>query len=350
MGNGAGDPAGVRCMLMRGGTSKGAYFLADDLPADPAERDDLLLRVLGSPDQRQIDGLGGAHPLTSKVAVVSTPDAGSTVDYLFLQVHVDEPVVSAGQPCGNLLAAVAPFALERGLIAAGGERTVVPVRMANTGGTAMVDLPTPGGRVRYAGDTHISGVPFPAAEIAITFHSTEGSVCGSLLPTGSARDRLAGVDATCIDNGMPVVVVAAASLGTTGYGSCAELEADATLRARVERLRLAAGQAMGLGDVTGRTIPKVTLVAPPRHGGTLSTRTFIPHRCHTAIGVLGAVSVASAAVLPGSVAADLAAPGGTRVRLEHPSGFFDTEVGGGQVAVIRTARKLFDGITWPRTN
>jgi 4-oxalomesaconate tautomerase len=364
-------------MLMRGGTSKGAYFLAADLPAadrpaadrpaadrpaaDPpateAARDDLLLRLLGSPDPRQVDGIGGGHPLTSKVAVVSaSPGPGADVDYLFLQVHVDEARVSAGQPCGNILAGVAPFAVERGLVAPAGDRTSVRIRMVNTGGLAVARIATPGGRADYAGDTVISGVPFPGAEVALTFADTEGSVCGRLLPTGGVRDDIDGTPVTCIDNGMPVVLVEASALGADGHESCAELEADAALRAKVERLRLRAGELMGLGDVGATTIPKVTLVAPPGAGGTLATRTFIPHRCHTSIGVLGAVSVASAVRLPGSTAAAVAGPPREdgRVRLEHPTGFFDTQVtvdaGGrlGPVAVVRTARKLFDGTTWPR--
>jgi 4-oxalomesaconate tautomerase len=345
---------GVRCMLMRGGTSKGAYFLRDDLPSVRGERDDLLLRILGSPDPRQIDGIGGAHPLTSKVAVVApASSADADVDYLFLRVQVDEPRVSAGQPCGNLLAGIGPFAVERGLFSCRGDSATVRIRMVNTGGLAIARFGVPGGRVEYAGETAISGVPFPGAPIALTFAGTEGSVCGSLLPTGHDRDEIDGIPVTCIDNGMPVVLVAAGDLGVTGYESCADLEANRPLRDRVEQLRLKAGDRMDLGDVTAMTIPKVTLLAPPRDGGTLTTRTFIPHRCHTSIGVFGAVTVASAVRLPGSVAAAIAAPTAAdgRVRLEHPSGYFDTEVADDashSVAVVRTARKLFDGLTWPR--
>jgi 4-oxalomesaconate tautomerase len=295
--------------------------------------------------------------LTSKAAVVcASTDAGADIDYLFLQVQVDQPVISAGQPCGNLLAGVVPFAVERGLIDATDTDTTVRVRMVNTGGTATVSLATPGGRVRYAGDTSISGVPFPAAPVLISFADIEGAVCGSLLPTGQVRDELDGIAVTCIDNGMPVVVLRAADLGTTGHESGAELEANTALRDRLERLRLRAGEVMGLGDVRDATVPKMTLVAAPRAGGTLATRTFIPHRCHTSIGVLGAVTVASAVALPGSVATDLAARerDGTRIRLEHPTGYFDTDIeldAAGRIAraaVVRTARKLFDGVTWPR--
>lgn len=354
------EDAGLRCMLMRGGTSKGAYFLAEDLPAEEDRRDDLLLRLMGSPDARQIDGIGGGHPLTSKVAVVSrSADPRADVDYLFLQVQVADARISARQTCGNILAGVAPFAIERGLVPVDGAVTRVRVRIVNGGGTATAVVDTRDGRVRYAGDTLISGVPFPAAPVPLYFEDTEGATCGSLLPTGSVRNEIAGVETTCVDNGMPVVLMAAEALGVTGYESPSELEADAALGAKVEEIRLRAGELMGLGDVRATTVPKMTLVAAPRDGGAISTRTFIPHRVHTSIGVLGAVSVATAVLVEGSVAAEVAAgtaPAGT-LRIEHPTGFFDTaiEVSGSGTAlrvhrsgVVRTARKLFDGRVWPR--
>jgi 4-oxalomesaconate tautomerase len=340
----------VPCMLMRGGTSKGAYFLASDLPGEPDERDDLLLRIMGSPDGRQIDGIGGAHPLTSKVAVVSpSGDPGADVDYLFLQVHVDEARVADTQNCGNILAGIAPFALERGLLAVTGDHTEVRVRMVNTGGVAVATVPTPNGQVIYDGDTAIAGVPGTAAPVLLRFLGIEGSTCGALLPTGAVRDELAGIEVTCVDNGMPVVLAAASSLGIGGYETPAQLEADATLRATLERVRLAAGPAMNLGDVTRAIVPKMTIVAPPRAGGTISTRTFIPHRCHLSIGVFGAVAVASAVAMAGSVAHDLAGPHSDgRVALEHPGGIFEIETtAGGGLAVVSTARRLFDGLTWP---
>ncbi len=353
---------GVRAMQMRGGTSKGLYFLARDLPADPAERDDLLLRVMGSPDPRQIDGVGGAHPLTSKVAVLS-PSAtpGLDVDYLFLQVMVDQPVVTDQQNCGNILAGVGPFAVERGLVAAGGDQTRVRIRMVNSGGIVTATFPTPGGRPRYDGDTAIDGVPGTAAAVVLDFEDSGGSGTdggGSVFPTGNVTDVFGGVEVTCVDNGMPVVVVAAASLGATGYETPVELEGDAELSRRVRELRLAAGPAMGLGDVSGATVPKVALVAPPRHGAAISTRTFIPVRVHESIGVLGAVSVATAVLVPGAVGHDLAAlDGGPRLSVEHPAGALQVEAELDlarfppkviRSGVVRTARKLFDGVVFAR--
>jgi 4-oxalomesaconate tautomerase len=351
-----GAGGGVRCMLMRGGTSKGAYFLAEDLPAEPAERDDLLLRIMGSPDARQIDGIGGAHPLTSKVAVISAsvrPDAD--VDYLFLQVGVGQATVSDRQNCGNLLAGVGPFAVERGLAAA----SPVRIHMVNSGSVATATFPGAGGAVDYDGDTAIAGVPGTAAAVVLDFAGTEGSATVALLPTGHAADVIEGVTVTCVDNGMPVVVVPAAELGRSGYETVAELEADAELGRKVRAVQLAAGRLMGLGDVSATSVPKISLVAAPADGGTICTRSFIPVRVHDAIGVLGAVSVATALLLDGAAGTSLAVvkPGQTRFDLEHPTGHLEVEVELDRTSqpptvlrsgVVRTARKLFDGTVFPR--
>jgi 4-oxalomesaconate tautomerase len=354
---------GIAAMQMRGGTSKGLYFLAADLPADPAERDDLLLRVMGSPDPAQIDGVGGAHPLTSKVAVVSPSTAdGIDVDYLFLQVMVDRPVVTDKQNCGNILAGIGPFAVERGLVAAGhrGEdraETRVRIRMVNTNGIVTATFPTPGGRPRYDGQTAIDGVPGTAAAIVLDFEDSGPGV--RVFPTANVTDTLAGITVTCVDNGMPVVVAAASSFGKTGQESIADLEGDAELNRRIQEVRLAAGKAMGLGDVSATTVPKVSLVAPPAHGGTIATRTFIPVRVHQSIGVLGAVSVGTAILVPGAVGSDLAvvAAGSPRLAIEHPGGALGVEIELDATTtpptvirsgVVRTARKLFDGTVFPR--
>ena len=354
---------GIPCTWMRGGTSKGAYFLEHDLPVVEAERDALLLSVMGSPDPRQIDGIGGADPLTSKVAVVAAserPDAD--VDYLFLQVFVDRAVVTDRQNCGNILAGVAQFAVEKGLVQAADGRTKVAVRMVNSDQVAGVTIETPGGVVTYEGSARIDGVPGTAAPVLQNFPQSAGSTCGALLPTGNAADVVAGIEATCIDNGMPVVVVRAADLGIAGYESREALDADGVLKERLEAIRLQAGPLMNLGDVRDKSVPKMTMVAPPRAGGAIATRTFIPHRCHASIGVLGAVSVATACMLPDSPAGALAqVPAGDEkpVSVEHPSGettvvmSVTTEHGALEVtraAVLRTARKLFEGRVFPRTD
>lgn len=344
---------GVRCMWMRGGTSKGGYFLAEDLPTDIAERDAFLLRVMGSPDSRQIDGMGGADPLTAKVAVVKPSERDDAdVDYLFLQVFVDQPIVTDAQNCGNILAGVGPFAIERGLVQPEGDETEVSIYMENTGQIARARVSTPNGKVNYVGDASIDGVPGTSAAVPITFEDTAGSSCGALLPTGNTVDTIDGVEVTMIDNGMPVVVMRAEDMGITGTESREELEANEALRARLESIRLQAGPMMNLGDVKEKSVPKMTMVSKATRGGALSTRTFIPHRCHASIGVLGAVSVATAAVLEGSPAAGIAdIPEGSRKTLsvEHPIGemtvILDMDDAGqvGSAAILRTARKLFDG-------
>jgi 4-oxalomesaconate tautomerase len=341
---------------MRGGTSKGPFFLASDLPSDVQLRDRVLLAVMGSPDARQIDGIGGADPLTSKVAIISRSlRPGIDVDYLFAQVSIDRPLVDVTPNCGNMLAGVGPFAIERGLVPTRNPVTPIKIYMVNTGNVAVAHVPTAEGAVSYEGEASIAGVPGTSAAIRIDFLDTAGSVCGALLPTGNPVDDLDGIEATLIDNGMPVVVLRAADFGKSGYELPAELDADKEFKQRLEQIRILAGERMGLGDVRSKVVPKMTLVAPPRKGGDLTTRTFIPHKCHAAIGVLGAVTVGTACVLPGSVASTFfAAREGPvkRLSVEHPSGEFSLEIevdetsGGLRVvrsSLIRTARALFRG-------
>jgi 4-oxalomesaconate tautomerase len=347
---------GIPCTLMRGGTSKGPFFLASDLPGDTATRDRVLLAAMGSPDARQIDGVGGADPLTSKVAMVSASSrSGIDVDYFFAQVSVDRPWVDVTPTCGNMLAGVGPFAIERGLIAPRDPVTPVTIYMVNTETVAVAHVPTPGGEVTYAGETSIAGVPGSAAAIRIDFRDTAGSVCGVLLPTGNTLDQFDGIDATLIDNGMPMVVLRATDLGKSGYETPAELNSDEKFKARLEAIRVLAGERMGLGDVGAKVVPKMTLIAPPQAGGQVMTRTFIPHKCHSAIGVLMAVTVGTACILPRSVAHGVVRPPDgpvQRLSIEHPSGEFSVEFqvehtsAGLQVirsSLIRTARALFRG-------
>lgn len=344
----------IPAMVMRGGTSKGLFFRKDDLPDDVMARDRLLLGIMGSPDVRQIDGMGGAHPLTSKVAVVSaSTDSDADIDYLFLQVVVDKAVVSDGQNCGNILSGVAQFAIERGLIEASTGETVVRIRMLNSGGIAVVTVQTPSAQVNYEGDAKIDGVPGTAAPVMIDFADVAGSNCGALLPTGNVVDKIDGVDVTCVDNGMPVVLLRAADLGKTGYESPTELEGDKVLTGKVESIRLKVGPMMNLGNVADKTVPKMSLISKAQHGGVVATRTFIPHRVHQSIGVLGAASVAAACCIPGSVAEGIASEtSGGALDVEHPTGRFTVEIelakDGEQISVsrsalLRTARKLMDG-------
>ncbi|HKX79056.1 MAG TPA: 4-oxalomesaconate tautomerase [Novosphingobium sp.] len=343
----------TRVMWMRGGTSKGGYFLRRDLPADAAIRDALLLRIMGSPDPRQIDGMGGADPLTSKVALVARSErAGIDIDYLFLQVFVDKAQVSDKQNCGNILAGIGPFAIERGLVRAQDGETRVAIHMENTGQAAVATVQTPGGVVTYAGNAAIDGVPGTAAPILLEFSDLAGSTCGAMLPTGNAVDIVEGVPVTLIDNGMPCVVMKARDVGATGYEDREQLDADTGLKRRLEAIRLAVGERMRLGDVSEMSVPKMMLVSPPRSGGAITARSFIPHRAHASIGVFGAVSVATACLMPGSPAAEVAdVPEGRRkiLSVEHPTGetscVLELDDQGAVLSsgMLRTARKLMDG-------
>ncbi|WP_370681594.1 4-oxalomesaconate tautomerase [Comamonas sp. GB3 AK4-5] len=358
----------IPAMWMRGGTSKGLFVKTSALPADRALRDRVLLAAMGSPDPRQIDGLGGAHPLSSKVAMVSLSSRpGIDLEFLFAQLQPDLDTVDTTPNCGNMLAGVVPFALESGMVQPRGERSSFRVLTLNTGMAADITVPTPGGQVEYEGAARIDGVPGSAAPVAIAFLDTAGSVCASLLPTGHARDVVTvtglgfapfTLEVSCIDNGMPLVMVRAADLGVTGLESVAELNANAGLKQRIEALRLQISLAMGLGDVSAKNYPKMTLVAAPQHGGAISTRSFIPHVCHEAIGVLAAVTVATAVKMPGTVCEGLAqlpgaqgVEGATTVSVEHPSGEFSVTLqsdpaapaGVGRAALLRTARLLMRG-------
>ena len=347
----------IPCSIIRGGTSRGIYFSASDLPDDKTTRDKVLLAILGGPDVLQVDGIGGGHALTNKVAIVGPSTSNDVdVDYLFLQVSADTQKVSDAQNCGNILAGVGPFAIDQGMVTATDGETTIRVRMENSNSFCELIVQTPGGEVDYSGDTAIDGVPGTAAAIVCHFLDIAGSATGALLPTGRPADDVDGIQVTCVDNGMPVIVVRAADLGCTGQESPEELDANTGLKTRLESIRLKLGAAMNLGDVTYKTVPKMCLVSPAIDGGLIATRTFIPHVCHRSVGVLGAVSVATACLLPGAVTDGIASvpPGDEKTMdVEHPSGSFCVhmvidETGSPekfvkQAGVIRTARTIMRG-------
>lgn len=355
----------IPCLLMRGGTSKGPFFRAQDLPQDLPTRDKVLLAALGSPDKRQIDGIGGAHPLTSKVGIVSLSQReGIDLEFLFAQLQPEKDTVDTTPNCGNMLAGVVPFALETGMVEARGETSTFRVLTLNTDMAADITVQTPGGQISYEGSARIDGAPGQSAPVDIGFLDTAGSVCSSLLPTGNAKDSITvtgegfddfTLDVTCIDNGMPLVILRAQDVGCTGQESVADLNADTDLKRRIEALRLQISQRMGLGDVTHKNYPKMTLIAPPEHGGALTTRSFIPHVCHEAIGVLAAVTVGTAVKMPGTVCEGVAeVPEGTgsiTVSVEHPTGEFSVTLDSDpdqptvvtKAALLRTARLLMRG-------
>lgn len=342
----------IPCMLMRGGTSKGLFFLAEDLPDEVGARNQALLTAMGSPDGRQIDGVGGAHPLTSKVAIVSLSEHKATdVDYLFLQITPETGAISDAQNCGNLLAGVGPFAIERGLVEPEDGETTVRVHMVNSKSRADLIVQTPDRKVIYEGEARIDGVPGTHAPVLQNYFGTSGAQCGALLPTGNKIDVIDGIDCTLVDNGMPTVLIRAKDLGLEGYEAPEKLENNGALKTQLETIRLQAGVQMNLGDVTDKTIPKMCLIAPPRDGGIISTRTFIPHRVHQAVGVLAAASDAAGCMLKGSVAEGIAVfdkVNPCRVDIEHPTGALTVELewSGDTVirtALLRTARKIMDG-------
>jgi 4-oxalomesaconate tautomerase len=357
-------PTAIPSYFMRGGTSRGPFFLESDLPSDPALRDKVLLAVMGSPDKRQIDGMGGAHPLTSKVGIVrKSTQAGVDLDFLFAQLQPDSDIVDTTPNCGNMLAGVVPFAIECGLVKTQADQTTLRVLTLNTNMQCDITVNTPGGLMTYDGDAKIDGSPGTSAPITINFIDTAGSVCSGLLPTGNVKDVVnvegVGFDkfsiaVTCIDNGMPLIMLRATDVDRTGFETVAQLNADAQLKSKLEALRIKASVLMGLGDVTKKNYPKMTLIAAPQAGGSLATRSFIPHVCHEAIGVLAAVTVGTACVLRGSVADGLAVIGdgvSKTVSVEHPTGEFSVELQTDpanpqsvtKAALLRTARLIMRG-------
>lgn len=346
----------IPCVLMRGGTSRGPFFLSSDLPADPRTRDEVLLAAMGSPHEIQVDGIGGSHSVTSKVAMISkSQHPGADVDYLFAQVQIHEKVVDTKPNCGNMLVAVGPFAIEAGLVPARDGET--PVRIFNVNTQSLVEaiVQTPGGQVNYEGGAAIDGVPGTAAPVGINFKSAIGAVTKKMLPTGKALDVIDGVEVSCVDIAMPIVMIRAEDMGKTGYETAVELDADRALMQRMEAIRRKAGVLMGMGDVSKNVVPKIALLAKPRHGGTITSRYFVPETCHKSHPVTGTVCIASACAIPGTIAAQIAplppAPQGM-VRIEHPSGMIiidlDADFTNGKqdlrrAALIRTARRIFEG-------
>ena len=346
----------IPCTMMRGGTSRGPYFLANDLPRDPELRDQVLMVVMGSGHAQQIDGIGGGSSLSSKVAIVSVskhPDAD--IDYLFAQVSVDQKTVDTSPSCGNMLAGVAPFAIESGLVNADDGETRVRVRNVNTDSFIEVVVQTPDGQVDYDGDTSIDGVQGTAAPVLLNFLDVAGTKTGHLLPTGNLRDCIDGIEVSCVDAAVPMVLIPAESLGKSGWEGKEALDSNPELLARIEKIRLEAAWKMGLGDATGKVLPKVSLLSKPQHGGTITSRYFVPDNCHAAHAVTGAICVATAAMLPGTITDDLIVRPESdiaEIRVEHPSGKIDVvlqlarDEAGLQIdraGIIRTARKLFRG-------
>lgn len=346
----------IPCVIMRGGTSRGPFLLQDDLPSDPATRDEVLLAIMGSPHEIQVDGIGGSHSVTSKVAMISKSKRDDAdIDYFFAQVQIHEKFVDTKPTCGNMLVAVGPFAIDAGLVPAQDGETTVRIHSVNTGTRVEAIVQTPGKQVQYEGDASIDGVPGTAAPVGINFSEAIGAVTGKLLPTGKPRDVIDGVEVSCVDIAMPIVMMRAADMGKTGYETAVELDTDRVLMARMEAIRRKAGLLMGMGDVSKNVVPKIALLAKPRQGGTISSRYFVPETCHKSHPVTGTVCISAACAIPGTLPAEIAplkpAPQGM-VKIEHPSGMIlidlDADFSNGKqdlrrAALVRTARRIFEG-------
>ena len=342
----------IPCVMMRGGTSKGPFFLSRDLPADPVERDRLLIEIMGSGHPLQIDGLGGGNSLTSKVAIVgpsSRPEAD--VDYLFAQVKVLERSVDTAPNCGNMLSAVGPFAIEAGLVLPTGDETVIKVHNVNTGKIIDARIQTPGGAIAYQGEAAIDGVPGKAAPVYLAFRDAIGAKTGRLLPSGKATDVILGLEVTLLDGATPVVIITAEDMGYSGSEPAAAFDAATDFMARLEEIRREAGRLMGMGDVSQSVLPKPVLIGAPANGGDLTVRYFTPANCHTALATTGAVSLGLAATIPTGLVGrrfpELSLP--ATLAFEHPTGELRVRVekaigdNSPTVSVMRTTRRLFEG-------
>jgi 4-oxalomesaconate tautomerase len=346
----------IPCILMRGGTSKGPYFMQDDLPQDVKTRDAVLLAAMGSPDPLQINGIGGAKAVTSKVAIISaSPLEGVDVDYLFAQVSLDQQIVDTSPSCGNILSGVGPFALDEGLVEAQDGETIVRIRNVNTNSRIDALVKTPNKIVQYEGDVSIDGVPGTAAPIMLRFMGVDGSKTGSILPTGKPIEIINGIKVTCMDVAMPMVMMRAIDLGLEGNETQDQLDNMPDLIQRIEEIRLEAGKRMGLGDVTHKVVPKIGILSQPRNGGSITSRYFMPQTCHPTHAVTGAQCVAVCAVMKETVADGLSHVQRTEVEniiIEHPSGQIEVELSVtgydatmkfNYAGILRTARRLFQG-------
>ncbi|SBS27618.1 4-oxalomesaconate tautomerase [Marinomonas spartinae] len=344
----------ISCMIMRGGTSRGPYLKISDLPKERDACADVLLKIMGSGHELQIDGIGGGNSLTSKVAMVGPsthPEAD--VDYLFAQVGILEKKVDFAPNCGNMLAGVAPYAIETGLFPASNDKTTVRIHNLNTGKIIHATVSTPNGKVKYSGNTIIAGTNSPGEPIHLTFIDVEGAKTGKLLPTGNKIDVIDSVPVTCIDAATPVVLIKASDLKKTGYESPSEFDNDVEFMSRLENIRLQAGRLMGLGDVSNSVIPKPILLSPAVHGGTISARYFVPNKCHKALAVTGSIAITTACCTLGTIASELINNDSddSSFVLEHPSGTIELSVTRKaddssvieSVSLIRTAKRILNG-------
>ena len=341
-----------QCTLMRGGTSRGPYFKMEDFPIDQELRSQVLTKIMGSGSLNQVDGLGGNNSTTNKAAIIGkSTDPSCDIDYLFAQVDPQQQLVDFSPNCGNILAGVAPFAIEAGYIQAQDPKTAIKIRNLNTGKIILAEMETPNGILNYEGDVCTSGVISPSAPIKLTFLDVAGAKTGSLFPSGKSLDLIDNIEVTCIDAATPCVIISATAMGKTGYESADELSEDIYFMKKLESIRCKAGLLMGLGDVSQKVIPKPILTSPAINNGDLSARYFVPHSCHKSLAVTGSIAIACAYISPDTIISKTL--GITQFKpnilIEHPSGHLEVKVESSptspqkNISIIRTARKIMSG-------
>lgn len=351
----------IACTFMRAGTSKGPFLDLRDLPTNIQERDQALLKIMGSPDKKQIDGIGGAAFVTSKMVMVQPSKRKDIdVDYLFAQCIIDQPIIDTKPTCGNMMSGVAPFAVEKGWVKANHPETTVRVYNFNTDSTIEMVIQTPKGEVNYTnGDFAIDGVPGTGAPILMRLSNIAGGATGKLFPTGNKKDFINGLPVSIVDAGNIMMLVKAKDLGLTGLEDADFFAKNKNPRELIEVTRLKAGLLAGMGDVSNSVLPKVGILSNPRVGGSIKSQYLTPHSLHPTHAVSGAVCIATACKAEGTVAADLAQVDkdafSEKIILEHPSGIIPVEIeveGSGETftvnraGTLRTARKLMDGFVY----
>ena len=353
------DQISIPTVYMRGGTSKGLLFNKKYLPTDQTKLTNYLLAAMGSPDTRQINGMGGATSVTNKVCIISKSEVANVdIDYFFAQVLVDEAKVDYGPTCGNMLSAVGPFAIEQGLIEANEASTKIVIRSVNTGSIIDATIPTPSKSVTYSGDYKIAGVPGVGSPILLKFKNIVGGTTGKLLPTGNRTAIIKGIEVTCLDVSMPIVMANANDFDIEGNETASALNANNNLLKKIEEIRLLAALEMGMGNVNGKVLPKFALLSKALHGGTITSRYFTPKTCHETHAATGTNCIASACLISGTVASKISnikVTGEDKIVIEHPLGSIDCIVETSTTieetdsnyikscGVYRTSRKIMDG-------
>ncbi|MDH2880281.1 2-methylaconitate cis-trans isomerase PrpF family protein [Bacillus cytotoxicus] len=350
----------IPCFVMRGGTSKGLFFLDKHLPSNKRLRNEVILKVLGAGNARGVDGMGSLDPLSNKIAIIrKSTDPGIDIDYLFLQADLKKMVLDDSVNCGNIISAVAPYAIESGVIKAESGEMTVTIRNVNTNAIVESKILTENGNVLYSGDVKIDGVPGTGAPIRLNFMNSVGSVTGKLFPTGSKMDVIEGINVSCIDVSVPLIIIQATELGIEGDESPELLNSNTMFLNKIDMIRKKVAALANLGNVSNKVIPKIAIVSRPRKSGTITSRYFIPHQCHSTHAVTGSLALSAAIKINGTTANHIVKKSGSYkveesnpIIIEHPAGQIQTESivveSNGkysikQSSITRTARLILKG-------